>query len=418
MPEPAQSLLMSACLGALMGLIRQWETQQDAEKVVEFAGVRTFAILAMLGSVAAFASDEGATGVFAGTVVVLGILLMVVPLTRPGDRQVGYTTSGAALLAFFCGALVHWQQRQAAVLLTAVTMLLVGLKQPIHQWTRRFTAQDVRSVLQFVAITGVILPLVPNRDYGPFGAFNPWSTWLMVVLISGLGFMGYLLARLLGNQSGITIAGLVGGLASSTAATLAFSRRSREDPEHSDQYALAIALACNVMLVRVLIVAAAIHPILIASLWIPLLAMGFPGTGYAVWMWLRRRRESTRVETPTMGNPLTLSIALKFGALYAAVRFLVKAATGLGFATGVIALSAIAGLTDLDAITVSSAQSAREASLSNVLATLAVTTGCISNTIVKGFMAAAFGSGELRKIILAVLGSTAAAGGLSLLLFV
>ncbi len=136
-------------------------------------------------------------------------------------------------------------------MLAAITMLVLGLKETSHDWTQRFTKEDIRSTLQFVALTGVVLPLVPNRSFGPFDAFNPYALWLMVVLISGLGFVGYLLVRILGARSGVALAGVVGGLASSTATTLAFSRESKAYPQFSAGFALAIVLACTIMLARV-----------------------------------------------------------------------------------------------------------------------------------------------------------------------
>ncbi|MBL9139428.1 MAG: MgtC/SapB family protein [Verrucomicrobiales bacterium] len=417
MPEPAQSLLISACLGALIGLIRQWEAQQKSDGGGEFAGLRTFAIVSMLGAVGAHVTRDHAPGSFAVVLAIVGGLVAMAQVWRSGEAAGGYTTAGAALLAFFSGALVVWGERQTAVLVAALTMLLLGLKQPIHQWTRSFTAQDVRSTLQFAAITGVILPLVPNRDLGPFNAFNPWSLWLMVVLISGLGFFGYILVRLLGNRAGITLSGLVGGLASSTATTLAFSRRSREDPGESASYALAIVLACTVMLGRVLVIAMAISPAIGARLWLPLLVMSVPGLVFGIWMWAGGRQKSEPVEGPAMTNPLGLGTAVKFALLYAAVKFLVKAATSMEVTQGLYAVSAIAGLTDVDAITISMSDAARDGSLAVSTAATAVVVGCVSNTVVKAGMGATLGSPVLRRFLIGVLGSTVVAGGVAALFF-
>ncbi len=415
MAEPAISLLLSACLGALIGLIRQWENQQEAAQEAEFAGLRTFTVVSMLGWVAAFASDRNAPFAFPVTLGVLGLFLTVTQLGRPAERPTGYTTFGAALVAFFVGGLVFWKQAPTAVLAAALTMILIGLKQPIHQWTRRFTSQDVRSVLQFVAITGVILPLVPNRSFGPFGALNPWSTWLMVVLISGLGFLGYILSRFLGSQAGIVLTGLVGGLASSTATTLAFSRRSREEPGAAMDCALAIIIACNVMLARVLVIVAATSTGLVARLWLFMVVMALPGLSFATWFWLTRRERVEVIDPPVVHNPLRLSTAIQFALLYAAVKFVVKAATELKLTDGIVALSAVAGLTDVDAITLSMVDGFREGTLAAKLAVSSIVVGCISNTVAKAGIAAGLGSPPLRRWIFIVLGSTAVVGGAALL---
>ncbi len=417
MREPTESLVLSACLGALIGLIRQWEVQQESAQDHEFAGLRTFTLVAMLGCASAFIAEKHAPGTFAVALAAVGLAIGAAQWLRPGDRPTGSTTPAAAIATFFLGALVYWQERQAAALLAAFTMLLLGLKQPIHQWTRHFTVQDIRSTLQFVAITGVILPLVPNHNFGPFDAFNPWSTWLMVVLISGIGFLGYILMRLLGPKAGITLTGLVGGLASSTATTLAFSRRSRAEPDSSDNCTLAIVLACNVMLARVLVVGAVISTPLALSLAPPLAIMAIPGFGFAAWMWLGHRQSSGPVDTPAVANPLGFTTSVKFALLYAGVKFLLRAARELGVTQGVVGISAIGGLTDVDAIAVSLSESARDHTVALPLAVTAIVTGCISNTLVKAGIAASLGSPALRRRILAALGATAAAGGLGILLF-
>ncbi len=414
MPEPAISLLLSACLGALIGLIRQWENQQDTKQEAEFAGLRTFTVVAMLGWVAAFASSRLSPLAFPVTLGVLGLFLAVAQYGHTGERPTGYTTSGAALLTFFVGGLAFWGEAQTAVLVAALMMILIGLKQPIHQWTRRFTSGDVRTVLQFVAITGVILPLVPNRAYGPFNALNPWATWLMVVLISGLGFLGYLFSRMLGSQAGIALTGLVGGLASSTATTLTFSRRSRDDPGSSADCALAIVIACNVMLARVVVVTAAISPGLAGRIWPLLAVMALPGLGYAGWVWLSRRNQAETVASPLVANPLQLSTAIKFALLYAGVSFLVKAATELKLSQGILILSGVAGLTDVDAITLSMSEGFRGGTVVPMLATSSIVVACITNTLAKAGIAAVLGSSSLRRLLLIILGATAAVGVVAL----
>ena len=256
-----------------------------------------------------------------------------------------------------------WGHTQSAILIAAATAVMIGLKQPIHAWTRTFTVDDIRATLQFVAITGVVLPLVPDRNYGPYAAFNPYATWLMVVLISGLGFVGYIMMRLLGAQAGITVTGLVGGLASSTATTLAFSRRSRDEPAMSGSYALAVITACTVMLARILVVVGVINAGLAASLVAPLGLMAIPGVGFILWAWLFHRPAREAVAPPRLHNPLTLGVAIKFAVVYAVVAFLVKAATHLEVHGGLLPLSFISGLTDVDAMALLMANSRTDGSV-------------------------------------------------------
>src|SRR5687767_7329676 len=236
-------IIVSACLGALIGLIRQWD-EQAGKKVGDFAGVRTHTFWAVLGCLSAFASEAHVPYAFSIVLLLVSAHLIAQAVTDHDRTNPGSTSFAGAMLTMFCGALVFWDEMKSAVVVAATTMVLLGLKRPIHDWTRTLNSRDIRATLQFVAISGVILPLVPDRDIGPYGAFNPYSTWLMVVLISGLGFAGYLAIRIVGAGAGILLTGLLGGLASSTASTLAFSRRSREEPQMSDHYAVAVVAAC------------------------------------------------------------------------------------------------------------------------------------------------------------------------------
>ena len=377
----------------------------------DFGGVRTYTFWAVLGCTGAYLSGKFSPAVLAVVLIVIAAHLTAIHFRVPaGRRPPGSTTFAASLLTCLLGALVQIDQTAAAVLVAAMTSVLIGLKQPIHAWTRAFTAADIRATLQFVAISGVMLPLLPNRAFGPFAAFNPYSTWLMVVLISGMGFAGYLMMRLLGAKSGITITGLVGGLASSTATTLAFSRRSREDAPLSTSYALAVVLACTVMLIRILVVVGLLNTQLAATLLVPFLLMALPGICFAVWVWVFNRPDEIAVDTPQIHNPLSLAIAIKFGLIYAVVAFLVKAVLALDLRGGLLPLSFLSGLTDMDAIALLMANSRNEAAVDLLPATRAVIVAALGNTAMKAGMAAAFGSPALRRQVAIVLALTGVVG--------
>ena len=405
------AIVASACLGALVGLIRQWSDQTSSEGAVDFGGVRTYTFWAMLGCVGAYASEQTTVAVLAVVVGLVGAQQIISRANAPTGSRSGGTTFASTLLTLLAGCLVYWEQLPAAVLVAATTMVLLGSKQPLHAWTRAFTKSDIRGTLQFVAITGVILPLVPNRDLGPFGGFNPFSTWLMVVLISGLGFAGYLAMRMLGANAGIMATSLLGGLASSTASTLAFSRRSREEPQRSTQYALAVVVACTVMLPRVIVATAVIDGTLAIALIPPLLIMAVPGVLFAFWVWRREKAGKAKGDLVRLRNPLGLMTAIKFAVIYAVIAFLVKAAPQLGLTQSLLPLSFVSGLTDMDAISLSIAQSRHAEATPLELATRAVVLAAIANTLLKAGMAMALGSPQLRRPIAIALGGTALAGG-------
>lgn len=407
MNELLTPIVVSACLGALIGIIRQWEDQQETGPG-EFAGMRTHAFWAVLGCLGAYANRTHVPFALLAVLLVVPAHLIAQAANQHDRSQPGSTSFAGALLTILCGALVYWNETRAAILVAAMTMVVLGLKQPIHTWALALTAKDIRATLQFAAISGVILPLVPDRPMGPFGALNPFSTWLMVVLISGLGFAGYVAIRVMGARAGILLMGVFGGLASSTASTLAFSRRSRDEPDLAEHYALAVVAACTVMLPRVLVAISLVNREFAPSLVSPFALMALPGVIYIAWIWFRRRPTYRQGDTPALGNPLGLGTAIKFAVLYAGIAFLVRVFREQGWTEGLLPLSFVSGLTDLDAIALSLAR--EPASATPALVTQAVVIAAVANTLLKAGLAISLGSSGLRRRIAVVLGLTAAVG--------
>ncbi len=289
-------------------------------------------------------------------------------------------------------------------MLAVVLLILLASKPAIHGLSRGFTRGDVRMALQFLAVSGVVLPLVPDQAFGPFDAFNPRSVWLMVVLVSGLGFAGYVAVRLLGESMGIALTGVAGGMASSTATTLSMSRLSRARPDLAADCSLAIILACTVMLWRVLVLVVAVSPPLALALVPDMAVMSIPGAAFAAWQFLHRR--------PSGGgegdykNPLSLKIALQFAALYAVVVFVVKAANATVGDAGLLAASFLSGLTDLDAIALSLSNVFRGGGLDSQFAIACIVLAAVANSLTKLGLVWALGERGIRRRITALLGAT------------
>lgn len=407
MAPTLSALAAAAGCGALIGSIRQWSEQtRAANQGMDFGGVRTHTLWALLGCLAAGFP-------WALPVVLLLVAGHLITLRwSPGPAAVrapGGTGIAAALVTILVGALMAAEQERAAVLVTALTVVLLGLKQPIHDWTRRFTPADIRAALQFAAITGIVLPLVPNRALDPWDALNPFKVWLMVVFISGLGFAGYLAMRLLGARAGITVTALLGGLASSTASTLAFSRRSREEPGLAGHHAFATVVACTVMLPRVALAIAVFSPALARTLIAPFALLVLPALAYAVAFAWRRPRDGV-IDAPAVGNPLGLGTAIKFAALYAGIGLLVKIALAQDWQGGLLPLSFVSGLTDVDAIALNVAQSARDGAMPLSLATRAVLLAAAANSLLKAGLALGIGAPGYRTRAAGVLLATAVLG--------
>jgi len=404
-----KALFISGCLGAFIGLERQWDRQLKHPERRVFAGLRTFTLWAALGTLCAWLSETNHDLFFlAGFLAVaafVGIFLIYRNRKKPGA---GLTTAAVALLTYLIGGIVYWGEWVLAVGLTIGINLILFNKGRIHAASRKLTFEDVRMVLQFAVLTGIILPMVPNEAYGPFDAFNPRSIWMMVILVSGVGFLGYVAIRLIGASRGILVTGILGGVASSTATTLAMSRQSKAAPELGKEFALAVILACSVMPVRVGILIGAISLPLLGSLWPALLLFVLPGIVLTGLHYLQKRKgDSSEAELGgEFKNPLSLRIALQFGALYAVVVFVVKAASHYLGSEGVYLASAISGLTDLDAIALSLAEMLNVSQVTVDTAARGVVIATVANTAMKAGLSVALGARQMRAPILIFAGAT------------
>ena len=405
-----KALLVSLCLGALIGLERQWEKETWHPGKHVLAGLRTFTFWALLGTLCGyFARTVHAYFFVAGFAVMAVWMSIFLFYKNRSSTDPGYTTGAVGLLTYLIGGLVAWDQEKAALVLTLTVVILLAMKPYVHRVTRRFSKEDVRMALQFMAITGVILPLVPDAPMGPYGVLNPHSIWMMVVLVSGASFGGYVAVRMFGHKLGIALTGLIGGIASSTATTLAMSKESREQPVLTADCAMAAVMACTVMLWRVAVLTSVIYPPLLQQITIPFLAMSAPALAWCGWRILLHGKGKPRDEAPEYRNPLGLRDSLKFAAFYALIVYLVKAGQVRYGETGIDTVSAFSGLMDLDAISLSLARMASEGALLQ-MAVKGILIATVANTVVKAGVVAIWGSPRMKMLVLPVLGMTAVVG--------
>jgi uncharacterized membrane protein (DUF4010 family) len=385
-------------LGLLLGLER--ERKRDAELL--FGGVRTFALIALLGAVGAFVERELDEGWLVLAAFVAVSALVVVSYTTTAARgEVGITTEISALLAFVVGALCGWDRVGVASVATVVCLLLLTLKDYLHRLARRVELEDVEATLKFAVISVIILPLLPNETFGPppLNVINPYKIWLMVVLIAGLNFLGYVLVKVLGNEHGLLVTGILGGLVSSTAVTLSFSQRSRQEPAMSSAFVLAIMAAWTIMFVRVVVMVGLVNLSLATVLVLPLGLMAATGALISLVLWRRTRSPETGVVTAG-ANPFELGEAIKFGLLFGVVTVVAKAAEVYLGETGLYLAGAVAGLTDVDAISLSMANLAVADPENLKVAARTVVIAVLSNTLVKAGMAVFLGTPALRRTLL------------------
>ncbi|NDV62688.1 MgtC/SapB family protein [Puniceicoccales bacterium CK1056] len=395
------SLVVGVSVGALIGLIRQWSDTHIEEPVESSAGLRTFSLWSLVGFLSAYVHDVHAPFFFPVSFATFGIFLIAAnTLDKGSHRGLGLTSYSAAILTFLVGALIFWQQLQAAMAIAVTIGILLASKPFVHRWTSNLTNEDILSLLQFLAVTGLILPLVPNQGFGPLDAFNPYKIWLMVVLISGLGFVGYVAVRLLGTRAGITVTGLAGGLASSTATTLALTRNSRDTPEIAHTLAFGIIIANTVMIGRVALIILALNQQLFWEILTPMTIMALPTTALLLWRTLPSRKRQEEVDLPELSNPLSMKLAIKFALLYGLIVFLIKAVSGWGEGSGFYPVAFISGLTDMDAIALTLTNEQSEGALTLVRAAKGILIGAIANTIFKTGFALWLGDKKLRKPLL------------------
>ena len=395
-------------LGMLIGLER--ERTRGEEKV--FAGVRTFALVALLGATSVFIGEQASLPWLPGLVFVAVLVLVAVAyLVTAQAGSIGATTEMSLLLTFFIGAMCAWGQVGVAGAVAVAAMLLLALKGWLHNLASRIEPSDVEATLKFAIITLIVLPLVPNENFGPTGleVINPYKTWLMVVLIAGLNFVGYILVKVVGREHGLGITGLLGGLVSSTAVTLSFSQRSRTEPGLAAVLALAILLAWTVMFFRVVVEVGVVNLALAKDLALGMLIMGAVSLLICYLLW-RRGRSSEKAEVETGHNPFELGDAIKFGALFAVVIFVARAAQVYFGDTGLYLAGALAGLTDVDAIALSMANLAQQDPSSASAAARTIVIAVISNTMVKCGMAIWLGAPAMRRTMIPITGALALSG--------
>jgi len=323
--EPWWRFGVALLIGAMLGLEREFFQQK--EDAPDFAGIRTFSLIALLGSVTAFlVADYGILliAISLGGLIFLTTASYLGAMLRSG-KETGITTEVAVLLTFLFGVLVMGDQGKVAIALAVITSLLLALKGRLHAVIRRMNDEDLRVALQFALVAAVILPLLPNRAVDPFGLLNPFQIWLMVVLVSGIGFSGYVMMKVLGPSRGINLTGILGGLASSTATTISFSSASREHPEMSAYYARAVVLASSVMIPRVLLLILVIYPPLLRVVIIPLGAILASGLVIIFFLQRKNKIDETGFERSIkVTNPLKLSTAIKLGLMFAIVLIIIE----------------------------------------------------------------------------------------------
>lgn len=394
-------ILISLGIGAVIGLERQSHQEDITDR--ESLGVRTFSLASLLGTVSVHASDQFPGVVYlAGGGYILLVCLLLYFEFRHRQRLPGITTQVSAILVLVFGILVPSNSTLAAVLAVIVAGIL-SVKTFTHRFVENLTEVEILSTLKFLLITVVLLPVLPNQPIDPWGIYNPRELWILVVLISGISFVGYFALRYFGKGRGIAYTGALGGLASSTAVTLSMCQRvsANEDDRVMELAAtFAILIANAIMSIRVTFLVAAVHWSLIGMLWLPIVAMAIPGVLVAAWVMyylIQERDNGDGEQEPEleMDNPFQLGPALKFALLFVLIIGGVQIANQYYGPEGTYVAAFLSGLADADAVSLDMARRASDGSIGALISTRVIVIAILSNSLVKAGISGVLGSRQL-----------------------
>lgn len=408
-PEQLQIFATSLAIGLLIGLERERKT--DAK-----AGLRTFALVAMLGALSALLAARTGSGwiVAVGLLVVGAMMIAAVNIDPQDDGDPGTTSVVAAMVCYGLGAAVWYGYAELAVMLAIATTVLLYFKAQLHGISASLTHRDLISILQFAVLSFVILPILPDRNFGPYSALNPHQVWLMVVLISGVSLAGYAALRIAGSRHGAAMIGIFGGVVSSTATTMVFARHARERAELVRAATLVVLLANLVVMLRLWLVSAVVAPALMLSLTIVFGAGLAGGLAVTVYGW-RRLGAQADLPMPEVKNPTEIRTALSFGLLYALVLFLSALLQDIAGNSGLYLVALASGLTDVDAITLSSLRLYNIEKLAAEQTVIAIALAVLSNLVFKSGLVIVIGGMALARHVLPGMIAIAAGIGAGLL---
>lgn len=402
--EALQAFATSIGIGLLIGLER--ERQSDLK-----AGLRTFALVGLLGCLCALLAQTTDSGwILAAGMLAIAAMMIAAHVSDPLDSGDPGTTSVVALMVCYSlGAVVWYGYASTAITLAIATTVLLYFKAQLHGISKSLTHIDLLSILQFGVLALVILPILPDKDFGPYRALNPHNIWWMVVLISGVSLAGYTALRLTGARHGATLIGLFGGLASSTATTMIFARHARTHADLARTAMVVILLANIVVMARIGLVSFAVAPAIAVPLFSVLgcgIALGVAAT---LWGW-RQIAAGDALPMPNVTNPTEIKTALSFGVVYALVLVLSAWLQDVAGNRGLYLLAVASGLTDVDAITLSALRMFTTEKLSAAQTVTAICLATLSNLAFKTGLVMVIGGAALARRTLP--GLAAIAGGL------
>jgi uncharacterized membrane protein (DUF4010 family) len=397
-------LAIALAIGLIIGMERGWSSR-DSHKGLRIAGIRSFGFVGLFGGISALLAEQFGAVVIA--IAFLGLALMVglsYGLTVQKSQDFGITTELTLMITFMLGVMVGKDFAAEAVAVAVVMAALLGFKKELHHSLARLDRQELLATLQLLLIAAVVLPLLPDRNLGPWAALNPRSIGLLVLLIAGTSYVGYFAMRLLGTRVGLLATAMIGALVSSTAVTVSFGRMARRSQGSVAILGAGISLAAGTMAVRILAEVSIVNPALLPTLAPPIAVLAMVPLIAAGAISLRKESALQTPSTPStsstseveLKNPIELGSALAYGAVLAGLFVLIRAVEAWFGKSGIYALSALSGITDVDAVSLSLAQ-ASKVDLPLSVATAGILIAAMVNTLVKAILATVIGGWKLAR---------------------
>lgn len=398
--ELFRRLAVALAIGLLVGLERGWQARDEADRT-RVAGLRTFALTGLFGGIAALVAAATSPLVLAAALLAYaGSLASFGYLEARAKQNFSVTGVVAGTLTFVLGSYAMLGNETVAVAAAVAMVILLALRNTLHAWIRTVTWVEMRSVLVLLAMSFLMLPILPNRPIDPWQVLNPAEIWLMAVLVAAISFAGYVAVRLLGGRRGLVVAALAGGIASSTATTISFSRLAREEPQGQSLLAAGVLLAGATMLVRVIVLVAVLSPPLVASVAMPL-AAGLAVLLAGAVLLLRRPRGTGEQPSLVLRNPFDLAMVLWLAALIGVTLVAAKLLSASLGHWSMLVLAAVSGIADVDALTLSMTRLSGT-TIGPAEAAQAILIAAAVNTTAKAAMASGVGGWSFGLRVIAI----------------
>lgn len=387
------AFLVAVLLGFLIGLER--EKKREASGSI-FAGIRTFPLIALFGAIIGQLAELSSSWLIMAALLSFGSLLLLSYWRASAGDKIGGTTEVTAFVTFGLGVMAGLGEFVPALAGAVIATGILSLRDELRVLTGALSRADLFAIVQFAAVSLVVLPIAPNENIGPWGVWNPRSIWLLVVLISGISFVGYILSKLISTERSIGLSGFIGGIASSTAVTLSFSARSKQNEAISLTFAAGVIAATAISMLRLLVLIGIVNATLVVAV-LPVFLVYFFICALGGWL-VHRSSQRAQVEGAKLNNPFELKTALTFAALFALVLLITRAAQIYLGEQGIYVASILSGITQLDAIALTLAQQTKE-DLTTVMAIKGLALALAANSMFKAGVTFSLGASRFGRAV-------------------